>query len=229
MDTISPLTKLDLGKVKHRFPHSQESGSAKLSTFRLSLIMPVYNERHLVEASARRVLALKHPLISDLDLIIVDDGSTDGSCEILHRLASNDPRIKLLRHDRNLGKGAAVRTAISETTGDVTIVQDADFEYDPADIPALLLPFASEGADAVFGSRYLSAPYRRALTHRHTVMNRVITSFSNWLTNLSLTDLETGYKAVNTTLLKSIPIRSNDFRFEVEVVFKLAKRQACIF
>jgi len=108
-------------------------------------------------------------------------------------------------------------------------VHDADLEYNPGDIPSLLVPFAKEDADAVFGSRYLSAPYRRALMHRHTVTNGILTSLSNWLTDLNLTDMETGYKAINTTLFKSIPIRSNDFRFEVEIVSKLAKRRARVF
>jgi len=195
----------------------------------LSVLVPVYNERHVVEASLRRVLALEDELIDSLEVIVVDDYSKDGSWEILERLAAKDERLILLRHDRNQGKGAAIRTAISHATGDISVVHDADLEYNPADIPSLLVPFAKEGADAVFGSRYLSAPYRRALMHRHTTINKTLTSVSNWLTDLNLTDLETCYKAVNTTLLKSIPLRSDDFRFEVEIVFKLAKRRARIF
>lgn len=199
------------------------------TSFSLSVLVPVYNERHVVEASLRRVLALKHDLIDRLELIVVDDCSTDGSWEILQKLAEEDDRVLLLRHERNSGKGAAVRTAISRATGDISIVHDADLEYNPADIPALLEPFAKEGADAVFGSRYLSAQYRRALMHRHTKINKFLTACSNWLTDLSLTDMETCYKAINTVLLKSIPLRSNDFRFEVEIVFKLAKRRARVF
>ena len=199
------------------------------ASFRLSVLVPVYNERHVVEASLRRVLALRDESISSLELIVVDDCSTDGSWEILERLAAEDERITLLRHDHNQGKGAAVRTAISRATGEISIIHDADLEYNPADIPALLVPFAREGADAVFGSRYLSAPYRRALMHRHTMINKTLTSLSNWLTDLNLTDLETCYKAVNTTLLQSIPLRSNDFKFEVEIAFKLAKRRARLF
>jgi glycosyltransferase involved in cell wall biosynthesis len=192
-------------------------------------MVPVYNERHVVEASLRRVLALESELISSLEVIVVDDQSTDGTWTILQRLASEDARIVLLRNERNLGKGAALRKAIERSTGDVSIIHDADLEYDPADIPSLLVPFAKEGADAVYGSRYLSAPYRRALMHRHTTINKVLTSASNWLTDLNLTDLETCYKAIKTDLLKSIPIRSNDFRFEVEITFKLAKRRARVF
>ena len=203
--------------------------SSIASAFRLSLLVPVYNERHHVEASLRRVLALDHELIRQLELIVVDDCSQDGSWEILQRLAAEDSRIRLFRHERNFGKGAAVRTAIAHATGDICIVHDADLEYNPADIPALLVPFAKEGADAVFGSRYLSAPYRRALMYRHTMINKLLTFASNLLTDLHLTDMETCYKAINTSLLKSIPIRSNDFRFEVEIVFKLAKRRARVF
>jgi glycosyltransferase involved in cell wall biosynthesis len=195
----------------------------------LSVLTPVYNERHLVAASLARVLGLKSCLISKLELIIVDDCSTDGTWELLRQIAAADPRVRLYRHARNEGKGAALRTAISHATGDVCIVHDADMEYNPADIPSLLVPFIEEGADAVFGSRYLAAPYRRVLTHRHTRINRFITRLSNWFTDLDLSDLETGYKAIKTPLLKSIPIRSNDFRFEVEITFKLAKRRARVF
>jgi glycosyltransferase involved in cell wall biosynthesis len=199
------------------------------ASFRLSVLVPLYNERHVVGASLRRLLALEHELIASLEVIIVDDCSTDGSWEIVQRVAAADSRVILLRHESNSGKGAAIRTAVEQATGDVTIIHDADMEYDPADIPSLLVPFAQEGADAVFGSRYLSSQYRRALMHRHTVINRALTTASNWFTDLNLTDLETCYKAVNTVLLKSIPIRSNDFRFEVELAFKLAKRRARIF
>jgi glycosyltransferase involved in cell wall biosynthesis len=208
---------------------SQVSASSSLTSFRLSVLVPVFNERHVVEASLRRVLALEDELISSLEVIVVDDQSTDGTWEILQTLAATDERIILLRNERNLGKGAALRQAIARSTGDICIVHDADLEYDPSDIPSLLLPFAKEGADAVFGSRYLSAPYRRALMHRHTTINKMLTSVSNWLTDLNLTDLETCYKAIKTDLLKSIPIRSNDFRFEVEITFKLAKRRARVF
>jgi SAM-dependent methyltransferase len=195
----------------------------------LSVLIPVYNERHLVAASLARVLGLKSSLISKLELIIVDDHSTDGTWELLKQIAAADPRVRLYRNARNEGKGSAVRAAISHATGDVCIVHDADMEYNPADIPSLLVPFIEEGADAVFGSRYLAAPYRRVLMHRHTRINKFLTRISNWFTDFDLSDLETGYKAIKTPLLKSIPIRSNDFRFEVEITFKLAKRRARVF
>jgi glycosyltransferase involved in cell wall biosynthesis len=199
------------------------------TSFRLSVLVPVYNERHVVEMSLRRVLDLNHQLIKSLEVIVVDDCSTDGTRDVLQQLAQEDSRITLLFHETNQGKGATIRTAIAQATGDIAIIHDADLEYNPEDIPSLLVPFAEEGADAVFGSRYLSAPYRRALMYRHTMTNKVITLLSNWFTDLDLTDVETCYKAVNALLLKSIPLRSNDFRFEIEIVFKLAKRRARIF
>jgi glycosyltransferase involved in cell wall biosynthesis len=216
---LGPLSRVARGAL----------GFAPPTAFRLSVLMPLYNERHLVEASLRRVLALRHELIRSLDVIVVDDASNDGSYEIVERISAEDDRVRLIQHDRNQGKGAAVRTALEHASGDITIVQDADLEYNPEDIPALLVPFAKEGADAVFGSRYMPSVYRRASMHRHTMINKTLTFVSNWFSDVHLTDLETGYKAVNTELLKSIPLRSNDFRFEVELAFKLAKRRARIF
>jgi glycosyltransferase involved in cell wall biosynthesis len=195
----------------------------------LSVLVPVYNERHLVAASLARVLGLKSRLISKLEIVIVDDHSTDGTWEILQKIAAADNRIRLYRNERNEGKGSAIRTAIKHATGDVCIVHDADMEYNPADIPRLLIPFIKEGADAVLGSRYLSASYRRVLMHRHTITNKFLTKISNCFTDLDLSDIETCYKAVKTPLLKSIPIRSDDFRFEIELISKLAKRKARIF
>src|SRR5215475_3725844 len=170
--------------------------------------MPVYNERYLVGESVRRVLAVQSPLISRLDLIIVDDGSTDGTREILRNLATRFPnRITYIEHERNQGKGAAVRTGIAQAKGGVTVIQDADLEYNPSDLPRLMAPFIENGADAVFGSRFLAGEYRRVLYYRHALGNRLLTALSNLLTDLNLTDMETCYKAVRTTLLQSIPIR----------------------
>ena len=196
---------------------------------RLSVIVPVYNERHLVETSVRRVLNIRHPLIAGLEVVVVDDASTDGSGEVLASLQREVPSIVLLRHERNAGKGAAIRTGIARATGDVVVFHDADLEYDPQDFPALLRPFTEAGADAVFGSRYMVAQYRRALGFRHSLVNRVVTLLTNFFTDLNLTDVETCYKAVRTRLLKSIPIRSGDFRVEIELTAKLAKRRAHIY
>lgn len=196
----------------------------------LTVVMPVYNERYLVAESIRRVLAVKSPVIGRLDLIVVDDCSTDGTRDLLRQLAvQSRDRMTYIEHERNLGKGAAVSAGIARAQGLVTVVQDADLEYDPQDLPRLMIPFIREGADAVFGSRFLSGEYRRVLYYRHAIGNRLLTSFSNLLTNLNLTDLETGYKAVRTRLLQSIPLRSHDFRIEPELTFKLGKRGARIF
>jgi len=202
----------------------------QFNSLSLSVLVPVYNEKSVVEESLKRLLELDHFLINRLEVIVVDDRSTDGTWEILQRLAGEDDRIVLLRNERNLGKGGALRTAIAHATGDVAVPHDADLECNPTDIPSLLVPFVKEKADAVFGSRYLPGnPYRRVLTKRHTAINKVLTSISNWLTDLNLSDMETCYKAVRTDLLKSIPLRSNDFRFEVEITFKLAKRDIKMF
>jgi glycosyltransferase involved in cell wall biosynthesis len=226
-ETIPLSTPYELGLSSGR--QSRDPLRAASSGFSLTVLVPVYNERHLAEASLRRVLSLNHGLIKRLEVIVVDDRSTDGTWSVLQRLAAEDNRIVLLQHERNQGKGAAIRTALTRATGEICIVHDADLEYNPDDIPSLLVPFAQEGADAVFGSRYLPSVYHRALMYRHTLMNKFLTAFGNWFSDLNLSDLETGYKAVSTDLLKSIPIRSNDFRFEVEIAFKLAKRRARIF
>lgn len=196
----------------------------------VSLVMPVYNERYLVAESIRRVLAVRSDRIRSLELIVVDDGSTDGSREILRELAGRHPdRITYLEHDRNRGKGAAVRSGLTKVRGAVTVIQDADLEYDPRDIERLLVPFLQEEADVVYGSRFLTHEYRRVLYYRHALGNRLITTICNIFTDLNLTDVETCYKAVRSNLLRSIPIRSSDFRLEVELTFKLAKRGARIF
>jgi glycosyltransferase involved in cell wall biosynthesis len=214
------------GSLLLRLPAYAESRDR---AFSVSVLVPVYNERHVVETRLRHVLALKHELIRSLQVIVVDDGSTDGSWEVLQRLAAEDNRIVLRRLDRHHGTGAAIRTAISHATGDISIVPGADMERSPADIPSLLAPFSKEGADAVLGAWYQPASHRRALMPRHRVLASTLTALSNWLTDLRLTDITTCYTAVSTTLLKSIPIRSDDVRFEVELIFKLAKRRARLF
>ena len=210
---------------------SQIDDRSKTASFRLSVLVPVHNDRGIVEAGLRRVLAVEHELVSALELIVVDDHSTDGTWEILQRLAEEDHRIIFLRHESKKGKGAAIRTAVSRASGDVTVIHDAGQEHDPADIPALLVPFVEEGADAVCGSRSVSAASRSRSTEGrpHTAGDRALTLISNRLTNRYITDLWSCYWAIKTTLLKSIPLRSNDFRFQVEIAFKLAKRRAQVF
>lgn len=195
----------------------------------LSILIPVYNERTVVERSLAAVLAA--PLLEHMDreLVIVDDCSTDGTGLILERLAAADCRIKLHRHAVNQGKGAAVRTAIEKASGDFCLVQDADMEYDPCEYPKLLRPLLDGHADAVFGSRYLAGEQRRVLPFWHSMINQGLTSFTNMFCNLHVTDMETAYKAFRTDLLKSIPIRSDRFGFEPEITMKVAKRKLRVY
>ncbi|MGE5647258.1 MAG: glycosyltransferase [Acidobacteriota bacterium] len=196
---------------------------------KLSVLMPVYNERTVVERSIAQVLSAPLPEAMDRELVIVDDRSTDGTWDILSRLAAATPAIRLFRHEVNLGKGAAVRTAIRHATGDFSLVQDADLEYDPCEYPRLLRPLLEGNADAVFGSRYLAGEQARVLAFWHSLMNKTLTLVSNMFCNLNLTDMETCYKAFRTDLLKSIPIRSDRFGFEPEIVMKCAKRKLRIY
>jgi glycosyltransferase involved in cell wall biosynthesis len=195
----------------------------------LSILIPVYNERTVVERSLAQVLAAELPENMDRELIIVDDCSTDGTSDILERLAAGDPRISLVRKTVNEGKGAAVRSAIEHARGDFCIVQDADLEYDPAEYSKLLRPLLDGHADAVFGSRYLAGEQTRVLPFWHSMINKYLTLLSNMFCNLNLTDMETCYKVFRTDLLKSIPIRANRFGFEPEITMKSAKRKLRIY
>ncbi len=195
----------------------------------LSVVVPLYNERYLVGELLRRILETPARDDVKLEILVVDDGSTDDSGEIVSRLAADHPEIRLLAQPENRGKGAAVRRGIREAQGDLILIQDADLEYDPRDYGRLLKPVFEDGADAVYGSRFLAAERRRVLYFRHTLGNRLITFLSNWFTDLNLTDVETCYKLVRAPLLKSIPLRSNDFRLEIELTAKLAKRHCAIF
>jgi glycosyltransferase involved in cell wall biosynthesis len=196
---------------------------------KLSILIPVYNERAVVERCLALVLAAPLPENMERELVIVDDCSTDGTFDILQRLASGNRQIRLFRHPRNAGKGAAVRTAIEKATGDFSLVQDADLEYDPSEYPRLLRPLLDGHADAVFGSRYLAGEQTRVLPFWHSVINKTLTLASNMFCNLNLTDMETCYKVFRTDLLKSIPIRSDRFGFEPEIVMKSAKRKLRIY
>jgi glycosyltransferase involved in cell wall biosynthesis len=195
----------------------------------LSILIPVYNERTVVERSLAAVLNAPLPEGVDRELIMVDDCSKDGTWDILQRIAASDPRIKLYRHEVNQGKGAAVRTAITKATGDFCLVQDADLEYDPNEYPILMKPMLDGRADAVFGSRYLAGEQRRILPFWHSMINKFLTVTSNMFSNLNLTDMETCYKVFRTDLLKSIPIRSDRFGFEPEITMKCAKRKLRIY
>lgn len=190
----------------------------------LSLIMPVYNEIDTVEEILRRVSATG---VAD-QIVLVDDGSTDGTSDLLEDLARQNPSFQLIRHERNRGKGAAIRSGIGAATCDLVLIQDADLEYDPRDIPSLLIPIQEDKADVVFGSRFLGAA-RRPTMFWHMVANKLLTLMTNILYNSILSDMETGYKLFRREVLQQIPLRSRRFDFEPEVTAKLLKRKVRIF
>lgn len=192
----------------------------------LSVLMPVYNERATLETIIKRVLAVELPL--KLELVVVDDASTDGSWDILRKLASQDGRIVALRHDKNGGKGTAVRTAIANMKGDVAVVQDADLEYDPREYPRLLAPILEGKAEAVFGSRFTGAS-RRVRLFWPSVANKLLTLFSNAMNNMTLTDMETCFKMVRADVLRHLNLKAQSFTIEPELVTRLAQWGARIY
>ena len=202
-------------------PETEKNAPApKRKLNKLSVLMPVFNERWTLETIVQRVLAAPVPL--QIELVVVDDGSSDGSWDELQRLAAREPRMLLLRHPTNLGKGAAIRTAIDAMTGEVAIVQDADLEYDPAEYGRLLQPILDDRADAVYGSRYAGGT-RQIHAFWHTMANRVLTLISNVLFNLTLSDMETCYKMVRADVLKQLRLTSRTFTFEPELTARLVQ------
>ena len=197
---------------------------------RVSVLIPVYNERYFAEILIERALAAPLPDGVDSELVVVDDCSSDGTAEVLARVAARHPgRVRLHRHTVNQGKGAAVRTALAQATGSICLIQDADLEYDPRDYPALIQPILDGDADVVYGSRFAPSACRRVLRYWHAKGNALLTGLSNWFTDLDLTDMETCYKAAKTSILRSIPIRSNRFNLEPELTAKFAKRGCRIY
>jgi glycosyltransferase involved in cell wall biosynthesis len=187
--------------------------------------MPVYNERGTLQEVVQRVLAV--PV--DLELICVDDGSNDGSREILAELQEEFPQIRVLLQPQNMGKGAALRRGIREASGDYVIVQDADLEYDPAEYPVLLGPLEQGKADVVFGSRFLGGGPHRVLYFWHSVGNSLLTLMSNVFTDMNLSDMETCYKVFRREILQAIPIEEDRFGFEPEITVKIAKRRLRVY
>jgi len=187
--------------------------------FKLSVVVPVFNERDWVTELLRRVDAVPIPK----EIIAVDDGSTDGTREILAKLELAMPDLRVVLHATNQGKGAALRTGFAHATGDAVLVQDADLEYDPAEYPRLLQPIIEGRADVVYGSRFIGESHR-VLYFWHSIANRVLTTISNMVTNLNLTDMETCYKVFRREVLKGVRLKSDRFGFEPEITAKISRR-----
>jgi 2-polyprenyl-3-methyl-5-hydroxy-6-metoxy-1,4-benzoquinol methylase len=196
----------------------------------VSILIPLYNEEEFIQTLLQRVVDAPYPPGVDFEIVIVNDCSTDGSAEAVQDfIARTNAPVRLFHHERNQGKGAAVRTAIQNATGEFSLIQDADLEYDPNEYPRLLGPLLAGKADAVFGSRFLISGERRVLYFWHSLANQLLTQICNIAADINLTDMETCYKAFRTTLVKTIPLRSNRFGIEPELTIKLARRQARIY
>lgn len=217
---------------------SHEGLEHKRTSTTLSVIVPAYNERFLIETSLARLRVLEEsPLLDAIKVIVVDDGSSDGTADAIQRfrasLESQAPDRKLswvwLRHEKNSGKGAAIRTGLSQVDTELVVIHDADLEYHPRDLLKMVEVFLMEEADAVFGSRFMAGGYKRALFFRHAIGNKLLTFLCDVVCDLNLTDMETCYKMVRADLLRSIPLESSTFDVEPELAIKLAKRGSRIF
>jgi glycosyltransferase involved in cell wall biosynthesis len=203
---------------------------AAMAAHTLSILIPLYNEEEFVGTLLERVLSAPLPQGVGREIVVVDDGSTDGSAAIVEEIAAAHPGVlRFIRQLRNRGKGAAIRTAIEYATGEFSIIQDADLEYDPREYGRLLAPLLEGQADAVYGSRFVISGERRVLYFWHSVANQILTLMCNIVSDLNLTDMETCYKAFRTSLLASIPIRSDRFGLEPELTIKLAKRRMRVY
>ena len=197
----------------------------RTESIRLSVIIPCYNERNTIENVINAVLSSP---VRNAEIIVVDDCSTDGTRDILSgRILSRVARV--IFHDRNLGKGAALRSGIAAATGDFVIIQDADLEYDPQEYPLLLEPLIQNKADVVYGSRFMGGRPHRVVYYWHSVGNRILTTLSNMFTNINLTDMETCYKAFRREVIQSISIEEDRFGFEPEITAKIAKLGSRIY
>lgn len=192
---------------------------------KLSVVMPVYNEANSIETIVARVQAVD----IEKELVIVDDASTDGTRDKLAGIAVSAGNVRVVYHDRNQGKGAALRTGFACATGDIVIIQDADLEYNPQDYDAMIRPIVENDADVVFGSRFVGGQAHRVLFFWHSIGNMLLTLLSNMLTDLNLTDMETCYKAFRREIIQGITIRENRFGFEPEITAKIARRRCRIY
>jgi glycosyltransferase involved in cell wall biosynthesis len=190
---------------------------------KLSIVIPVYNERATLEELVSRVLAVEIGV--EREIILVDDGSTDGTRDLYPKLTARWPHENIHVHlqPRNRGKGAAIRTGFTLATGDIFLIQDADLEYDPRDYPRLLRPILEGKADVVYGSRFMGSDYHRVHLFWHMVGNKFLTTLSNMLTNVNLTDMETCYKVMRADVARSLKLRSETFTIEPEITAKVAK------
>jgi len=196
----------------------------------VSILIPLYNEEEFIQTLLQRVVDAPYPPGVEFEIIVVNDCSTDGSSEAVQDFIGRvNARIRLVHHEHNQGKGAAIRTAIGLALGEFSLIQDADLEYDPNEYPRLLQPLLDGKADAVFGSRFLISGERRVLYFWHSLANQILTLVCNIAADINLTDMETCYKAFRTSLVKTIPLRSNRFGIEPELTIKLARRQARIY
>ena len=192
---------------------------------KLSIVMPVYNEERTLREIVGRVLAQPY----EIELVMVNDCSRDGTAKIMDELAAEHPGVRCFHHERNQGKGGALATGFKQVTGDVVVIQDADLEYDPGDYKVLLRPILDGRADVVFGSRFLGGPYVRVHMFWHYVGNRMLTLLSNMFTNINLTDMETCYKVFKRGIADQLDIQSRTFAVEPEITAKVAKLRARIY
>jgi dolichol-phosphate mannosyltransferase len=216
VETVKPHVPSELADVQ------------EFQRVKLSVVIPCYNEEKTLEACVDAVMAIQGATL-EIELIVVDDCSKDDSLNVARRIQQRVPGLTLLHHEVNQGKGAALRTGIAAATGDFLAIQDADREYDPRDLVRLLVPLRLGEADVVLGSRFLSSGYHRVLYFWHSLGNRFLTTLSNMLTDLNLTDMETCYKVFRREIIQSIPIEENRFGFEPEVVAKIAQRRLRVY
>lgn len=193
-------------------------------TYKLSILIPCYNEVHFVTSVIQQVIDTKLNYPIEKEIIVIDDGSTDGTFESVQSfVASINESIVIIKNERNIGKGASIMAALQKVTGDIIVIQDADLEYDPTDYNKMLHPIVNDRADVVYGSRFTGEGPHRVLFFLHTIGNKILTSVSNLFTGINLTDMETGYKMFRTNALKQIQIKEKRFGFEPEVTAKISR------